>query len=80
MSAKEYNLWRADYLIEPWGEERADIRVGLVTQSIRAANSKDPVNLKDCIMDYNIEPAKPMAWEDMRDACAAHAKAMNRKR
>ena len=80
MSAKEYNMWRADYLIEPWGEERADHRIGLVNQSIRASNSKEPVYLKDCIMNYNIDPPEQEPWEQMRDKCAAHAKAMNRKR
>ena len=56
MSAKEYNVWLADYQIEPWGEDRADIRAGMIVQSTRVAYSKKEVKLKDCIM--NFEPPK----------------------
>ena len=78
MSAKEYLMWRADYMIEPWGEAREDIRAGMIVQSNLAPHSKEPVLLKDCIVSF--EQPKQMKWQDMRDMCAAHAAAMNRKR
>ena len=74
MSAKEYNLWKADYLIDPWGEEREDVRAGLIVQSNLSPHSKEPVLLKDCIV--NFQPPKKQTWEEQRDMCAAHAAAM----
>ena len=63
MSAKEYNLWIAEYNIEPWGEDRADIRSGMIVQSVRVAYSKNEVKLKDCIMDF--EPPKKQTPKEM---------------
>jgi hypothetical protein len=78
MSAKEYNLWKADYMIEPWGEDREDIRSGMIVQSIRAQNSKEGVYLKDCMV--NFEPPKKQTWQEQRDMCFAHSIAMNKRK
>ncbi len=64
MSAKEYDLWKAEYMIEPWGEERADLRTGTIVQSNLAPHSKEPVKLKDCILSFK-EPIK-QTWQDMK--------------
>ena len=78
MSAKEYNVWVADYRIEPFGERREDLRTATIVQSNLAPHSKKEVKLKDCIL--NFEPPKPMKWQDMQAMCFARSAAMNRKK
>ena len=56
MSAKEYNIWLADHQIEPWGEERADLRAGTIVKSNLIPHSKKDIKLKDCML--NFEPPK----------------------
>ena len=56
MSAKEYNVWIAEYMIEPFGQDREDIRSGMIVQSNLAPHSKKGIKLKDCIV--NFEPPK----------------------
>lgn len=34
MSGEEFGLWRALYLREPWGEDRADARAGVIASTI----------------------------------------------
>ena len=64
MSAKEYTEWKADYIIRPWGEEMQDYRIGMVTQSIRATNSKDAVLMKDCMPVFEaVKEKKKFDWK-----------------
>jgi hypothetical protein len=56
MSGKEYNLWIADYHIEPWGDARNDLQVATIVQSNLIPHSKKAIKLKDCML--NFEPAK----------------------
>jgi hypothetical protein len=77
MSAKEYNLWIAEYGIEPFGQDREDVRSGMIVQSIRAQNSTKGVVLKDCIV--NFEPPKKQTWQDMSKMLKGHAAAMGGK-
>ncbi len=34
MTAEEFGLWLALYRIDPWGEQRADLRAGIVASTI----------------------------------------------
>lgn len=34
MTAKEFALWQAEYLARPWGEERADLRAGIIASTV----------------------------------------------
>jgi hypothetical protein len=80
MSAKEYNLWIAEYSIRPWGEELQDYRIGMVTQAVRSANSKDPVHIKDCIPLYEtVKEKKEFDWKAASAACKAHTQALGGK-
>ncbi len=56
MSAKEYNLWIAEYNIEPHGEERSDMRAGTIVKSNLIPHSKKDIPLKDCMLSF--EPTK----------------------
>ncbi len=77
MSAKEYNLWIAEYSIEPYGQDREDVRSGMVVQSIRAQNSRKGVTLKDCIV--NFEPPKKQTPADMFAMLKQHTASMGGK-
>ena len=78
MSAREYNLWIAEYGIEPWGQDREDIQYGLIVQSIRAANSKKGVTLNECIV--NFEPQKKkMDWRQWQESLKSRTIAMGGK-
>jgi hypothetical protein len=80
MSAKEYNVWVADYSIRPWGEEMQDYRIGMVTQSVRAANSKEPVYMKDCMPVFeSVQEKKAFDWKAASAACRSHTLAMGGK-
>jgi hypothetical protein len=80
MSAKEYNLWLADYNIRPWGEELQDFRIGMVTQAVRAANSKDAVHIKDCIPVYEtVKENKTFDWKAASAACKSYTQSLGGK-
>ena len=77
MSAKEYILWIAEYNIEPYGQDREDVRSGMIVQSIRAQNSEKGVILKDCIV--NFEPPKKQDWRQWCEALKARTIALGGK-
>jgi hypothetical protein len=78
MSAKEYNMWLADYRIRPWGDDLADLRVGMVTQSIRARDSKKAIYMKDCIPMFE-EQSEPQDMLKVSKLLRARTKAMRGK-
>jgi hypothetical protein len=80
LSAKEYTEWKAYYSIRPWGEEMQDYRIGMVTQSVRAPNSKNPVLMKDCIPVFEaVKENKTFDWKAASAACKSHTLAMGGK-
>ena len=72
MSAKEYNVWVADYLIEPWGEYRDDLRAGTIVKSNLLPHTKNDIKLEDCIL--NFEPPKKQSWQDMKRLLSGYGK------
>jgi len=63
IDSQEFTLWRAAYEIEPWGEERADIRASVLSRVLIAShggkiNSEDSRKLFDW---WNYEDAPPSA-------------------
>ena len=77
MSATEYLMWRADYLIEPWGEERADLRAGTIVQSNLMPWTKKKITLKSCMLNFK-EPVK-MKWQSMKSMLFGYTEAMRKK-
>ena len=77
MSAKEYNLWIAEYNIEPHGEDRADIRSGMIVQSNLAPHTKKDIKLKDCVL--NFEPPKKQTPKEMCAMLKGYTAAMGGK-
>ncbi len=61
MSSRELTEWMAYFEVEPWGEERADLRSGIVASVIANAN-RDPKKRKQPFapadfMPYATRPA-----------------------
>jgi hypothetical protein len=77
MSAKEYNLWIAEYNIEPHGEDRSDIRAGTIVKSNLIPHSKKDIELKDCMI--NFEPPKKQTPAEMFEMLKGHTAAMGGK-
>lgn len=77
MSAKEYDLWIADYQIEPWGEDRADLRAGTIVKSNIMPYSKKDISLKDCMLDF--APPKKFDWKAVSNALKSRTIAMGGK-
>ena len=77
MSAKEYNLWLADYQIEPFGDERADLRAGTIVKSNLILYSKKDIKLKDCVLDF--KPPKKQNWQDWQKLLCARTRALGGK-
>jgi hypothetical protein len=76
MSAKEFNVWQAEYEIEPWGEERSDLRAGSIVQAALMPHCKN-VKFKDCVL--NFEPPKKQTWQDMQKMCMSRTLALGGK-
>jgi len=77
MSAKEYNLWIAEYGIEPHGEERADLQAGTIVKSNLIPHTKKDIPLKDCML--NFEPPKKKTPEEIFAMLRGYTKAMGGK-
>jgi len=56
MSAKEYNLWIADYNIEPWGEIRSDYRAAMIAKTSLLPHSEEDFNIEDFIVKFEEKP------------------------
>lgn len=56
MSAAEFAEWIADYRIEPWGEERDDMRTALAAWRIASMLSTRPLKLEDCLLRFDHQP------------------------
>lgn len=72
MSSREFAEWAQFYELEPWGEERADIRSGIVASTIANANRdakkrKKPFTVEDFMPRFG-QPARPakrqQTWQE----------------
>lgn len=77
LTAEQVAEWAEYHQLEPWGEERADLRCGIqasVTANVwrgkgRAAKPSDFMP--------KFGPSKPQSWEDMKFKMQAWAAAVN---
>lgn len=79
ISAEELSEWIALYRLEPWGEERADMRAALIASIIANANRDpkkrpQPYTIKDFMLQF--EPPEPPSPEEVWAKIEAWAKAM----
>ena len=50
MTAAEEAHWIALYKLDPWGEQRDDMRSALISQLIHNSNSRKPKKLEDFML------------------------------
>ena len=65
-NSRQFAEWQAYYQVEPWGEERADLRAGIVASTIANVNrgkGQKPFKPSDFMPDF--EPKKPQTAEQM---------------
>jgi hypothetical protein len=61
MTSAQFAEWAAYYQLEPWGEERADVRHGILTSVLancHRGKSAAAFKPKDFIVDYE-KPSQP---------------------
>jgi hypothetical protein len=60
MTAEEFGLWQQSYLQDPWGEERADLRAGIIAATIANVHrGKDTEPYKAADFKPNYSKPKP---------------------
>ncbi len=67
LSSKEVTDWQAFSAIEPFGEEREDIRAAMVACTVANAlrsSKSPPCKIKDFML--NFEPPKQQSKQDMK--------------
>lgn len=74
MSASQLAEWREFYGVEPWGEDRADLRAGIVASTVANCNrakDSEPFTPADFMPYVEREPEPEMTDEQRSDAIAA---------
>ena len=75
MSARQFHEWRAYADLEPFDEERADIRAASIVQatySVHRRKGAPPVKLKDCVVQFGAGAAdSPKTVQQARDEIVA---------
>jgi hypothetical protein len=83
ITAEQFVEWVAYSDVEPWGEERADLRAGIIAAEIantppRFFGKAGKVRPADCMPKFGREPEKPQTGRQMAVAAMAWAFAVNR--
>lgn len=72
IDSEELTLWHAYYNLEPWGEERADIRAAIVASTTANCFSTKRHKLTDFLPKW--EKPEPQSWEVSQAYFAALSK------
>ena len=80
-NAQEFAEWVAEYSIDPWGEERADLRSAIVAMVIANANrgKGQPAYKVEQFMPKYDRQHKQQTPEQMKALLTVMANTMNRK-
>lgn len=79
MSAEEFVLWKADYMMRPWSDDRAELYSALVAQAVSAPWCKSSTKLKDFLIDWDHDPQREWRQQQAR-AIMQSAEARYRQR
>ena len=74
MTSAQLSEWMAFYRLEPWGEERADLRAGIVASTIANSNrgkGQKPFKVADFLPSFEPESEEEAAARLMARAMAA---------
>ena len=70
MSARQFQEWRAYADLEPFDEERADLRAGSIVQAFLNTHGRRrgqrPYQLKDCVLRFGVADETPKTAEQAR--------------
>lgn len=69
ISGREFAEWLAYYQIEPWGEERADLRAGIVASTVanvHRTKSQKAYKPEDFVPKFKVPEKEPdrQTWEE----------------
>lgn len=67
ITAREFRIWQAEYMLDPWGEERGDLQAAIVAHTTAECNrSKGPrTRIKDFMPDFDKEYRPAQTPEQM---------------
>ena len=72
MSIRQFQEWRAYSDLEPFDTERSDWQSAHVVQAITNLRRKEPIGLKECVLQYGAKEAhKTQTVEQQRAAIRA---------
>lgn len=75
IDSRELSEWMAFYKLEPFGEDRADLRMAILAQVCASPYSKKPVKVEDFIPKFDGLPAKKVGLKDfLKGLCSGHNK------
>jgi len=80
ISSRQFMEWEAYAAIEPWDEERADARAGMIVKELRHLRGAKRVALKDCVLKYPEPPAVQSPAPTKEVAADARARAVQQVR
>lgn len=82
ISVQEFREWRAYYDLEPFGEERQDLRIASIVSTmvnLVRKKGKPPIKIRDAMLRIGEPPAKKRRpWEQLKAMGAAIAGAFQR--
>jgi len=80
MTAEDLTEWEALYTIDPWGEERADLRMGIMASLTDACHRAkgNPLKPADYMPFVEVEAKPQQSQEDMK-AVVARIKASQKR-
>lgn len=81
ITVRQFEEWRAYANLEPFDEERADLRAASIVQAILSVNRKkgsSPIALKDCVLRFGTEPVRKNTPELMVEQRVEQIKATMR--
>ena len=64
----EYAEWQAKYEIDPWGEDRADLRAGIIASTIANVNRESKRKAfvpRDFMPDFDSKPKPAQSQREM---------------
>lgn len=71
MPARLFAEWQAYFQVEPWGEERADLRAGIVAATVAnpwRKEGSEPFKPEDFMPKFGRQEEEPEDWRTMLEA------------
>jgi len=66
MSCRELQMWKAYGKVEPFGEQRADLRAAYVAANVVAAMTGTRQKVSEYMLDFDKKPTRQQSVEEMQ--------------